>query len=546
MDPYESSKKRTKRYKKIKKLMKILYHYDNFKPKQYEIINQIINGRDVCAILPTGYGKSLTYQIPALYLDKPAIIVSPLISLMDDQCLMLKEMGITSCCYNSNVSDKQKMKTEILQHKYKFIYITPEAIVRMQDFIKKLNREIGISLIAIDEAHCISSYGFDFRKPYRELSFVKEILPNTPVLAVTATATNTVCKDIFKVLGLKNYKFLKSSFDRPNLYLQVQQKSKPETDIIPLIKKYADASIIIYCLKKKETEKMAALLETYGIKCGVYHGGLDNHTKNTSHVQFIKGKIKVIAATIAFGMGINKSDVRVVIHYGCPKNIEGYYQEIGRAGRDGRDAFCHTFYNYGDFKLQERFISDITDATFKNTRIKLLEIMKNYITTKQCRRKMLLEYFGEEYRVNCKNCDNCRGVNQDYLKMENKPLQHVNNEAKMLINLIEAMNHKNFGIMTYINILRGSKNKKITEEIRKNEYYNRGKHRSILWWKEMIDNLISQKFLQLTFLNRNGQKYQVLKTTKQGILWCNLAEFGGLVNTSEIIELQPMKMTNTL
>lgn len=550
MDEYEKSKCKTKRYKKLRNLLKAIFGYDSFRPKQYEIINRIISKEDVCAVLPTGHGKSLTYQIPALYFDKPAVIISPLISLMDDQQLILKEMGISSCCYNSTVANKWIMKRDIMQEKYKFIYITPEAIINMREFLKELDENIGISLIAIDEAHCISSYGFDFRRAYRSLDFLKECLPDVPILAVTATATNIVAKDICKVLKLKTNKPIKSSFDRPNLYMEIRQKSKKiDDDIVPIIKKYSDKSIIIYCLTKKETKNISEILKQHKIKCGVYHADIDNDEKLKTHHDFIKGKIKVIAATIAFGMGINKSDVRVVIHYGMPKNVEGYYQEIGRAGRDGKKAYCYTFYNKRDFVLQELFIGKAsTDGAYKETQRALLKKMKRFVETKQCRRQILLEYFDEEHDGDCGACDNCCGTKQ---KETEKVLtkQTVDKEARMLINLIEYVTNKlnkNFGMAMYVNILRGSNNKHITEGMRKSGFYNEGKHRSVAWWKEMSDHLLQKGFLQQVYLRSGRFPMQVVKVTRKGLDWSNLSDFGEYLDGLPVEQLEPIEMNTTI
>ena len=546
MDSYEKSKRKTKRYKKIKALLKSVYGYDSFRSKQYEIINRIICGEDVCAILATGIGKSLTFQIPALYIDRPAVIISPLISLMADQRMILEELGISSCCYNSEAEDKSRMRKDILKGKYKFIYITPESVVHMKDFLINLEDIQGISLIAIDEAHCISSYGFDFRKAYRELTFFKEALPNIPILALTATATNLVGKDICKVLGLKTSRPLKSSFDRPNLYIEVRRKSKKiDMDIVPIIKKYNDKSIIIYCLTKKETASVAEILKMHKINCGIYHAGLDSDEKADAHKNFIKGKVKVIAATIAFGMGINKSDVRVVIHYGAPKNIEGYYQEIGRAGRDGKKAYCFAFYNARDFKIQESFISNIKDQTYQKVQLGMLEKMKNYMSTNLCRRQMILEYFGDEADDKCDFCDNCCGVHKDSGQENIKTEQDVQSEAKLLIDLVESTK-KNFGLGMYINILRGSKNKNITSQMRKNKFYSKGSHRSAAWWKEVSENLVKLGYLRQRYVQGGRFAMQVVDATQKGIQWANMAELNDFMDGLSLAKLEPMKMTTTV
>ena len=545
MDSYENSKINTRRHKKVVALLKEVYSYDNFKPKQYEIINKIISGEDVCAILPTGYGKSLTYQIPALYLDKPAIIISPLISLMDDQCAFLEKIGVTSCCYNSFVQNRNQMKRDILDFKYKFIYITPESIVSMKDFFLELNNIRGISLIAIDEAHCISSYGFDFRKAYRELTFFKEILPLIPILAVTATATNIVGKDICKVLRLNTLEPIKTSFDRPNLYLEVRSKTKSiEADIIPIILENPDQSIIIYCLTKKETSKIADVLKLRKIKCGIYHSGLAIEKKVKAHKNFSRGKVKVMAATIAFGMGINKSDVRAVIHYGSPKNIEGYYQEIGRAGRDGDPAKCYALFNFQDFKVQESFIVNSPDQSYQKTQMQLLKQIKEYMVTKQCRRKMLLEYFDEfdeNAEENCGNCDNCLGIHPKPTTIKTNS-QNVQTEAKMLIELIESMKNRKFGLGIYIGILRGSNNKNIQSFMKESKFYGRGKNKSANWWKELAGHLVEKDYLQMVSL-KGGFVMQVILVTRKGLNWSSVSELGDLIDDPET-KMENINMVN--
>jgi Werner syndrome ATP-dependent helicase len=527
-------------------MLKKIYGYDNFKPLQYEIINRVINGNDVCAVLPTGYGKSITFQVPALYKKKPAIVISPLLSLMDDQKMGLAEIGITSCCFNSKVVDKSQMKKEILQNMYQFIYISPEMIMYLEDFLKYLNKTVGLSLVAIDEAHCISSYGYDFRPAYRGLAFLKKILPDVPILAVTATATEEVALDICKVLHLSTRSPMKRSFDRPNLYLEVRRKSpKPEHDIIPIVKSHSDSPIIIYCLTKKEVTKIGEILKVNNITSGMYHAGLPDKVKEKTHSGFLSGKINVVVATIAFGMGINKSNVRVVIHYGSPKNIEGYYQEIGRAGRDGKKSYCYTFFNFRDFQMQEHFISSSPDAAYRDNQRKLLTYINKYMQASQCRRKILLNYFDEPYVGKCNMCDNCCGKRD--IKVEIKATkQNVCKESKMIIELLESMKNKLFGIGMYINIIRGSDNNKITSEMKKNEQYGKGKHRSIAWWKELTEYLIHIKFLQQVQINGGRYSFQSVKVTQKGLQWASFSGLGNLFGDIVVDNLNTVPMATTV
>lgn len=558
MDAYEKSKMFTKRYKKLRKLLKMIYGYDSFRSRQYEIVNRIISGEDVCAVLPTGAGKSLTFQLPAIYMDKPAIVVSPLISLMDDQRLILEELGISSCCYNSIAENKHLMRRDILQCQYKFVYITPESIVHMKDFLVELNEKQGISLVAIDEAHCISSYGFDFRKSYRELAFLKEALPAVPLLALTATATTNVGRDICKVLGFDHTTVIKTSFDRSNLYLEVREKCREKnfsmsqrisSDIIPILLKHRAQSIIIYCVTRKETEKVAEILLKNNIDCGIYHAGIDADVKAKAHCDFVRGRVKVIAATIAFGMGINKADVRVVIHYGSPKNIEGYYQEIGRAGRDGIKSYCYALYSNHDFNIQQHLIiHNSTNSSYQSTQLKLMEHIKRYMLTKSCRRQILLEYFDDDASDKCTMCDNCLGVHAEAQAKIITTKQDVELEAKMIIDLIETMEsgqRHSFGVGMYVDILRGSGKKTITPAMKKTKGYSAGKHRSVDWWKEMIDNLVKQGFLQLVAI-KSRFAGQVVKVTEQGVTWASMADLEGVIDGLKIKKLQPMIMVTTI
>jgi len=545
MDPYEQVKCRTTRYKKVRKILLDVYGYTSFKPTQYEIINNIINKEDVCAILPTGYGKSLTFQLPALYIGKPAIIVSPLISLMADQKFILDKLNITSCCYNSNVKNRRQMRSDILNNKYQFIYITPESLVTMQDFLVSMNEIVGISLIAVDEAHCISSYGFDFRTSYRRLTMFKDCLPDVPILAVTATATKKVAEDICSVLNLKNKNIIRTTFDRPNLYLEFRDKSKKSRigdDLIPLIKEQLTGSIIIYCISIKDTELVYEIMSQSGIKCGIYHANIKASERESVHEGFISGEIRVVAATIAFGMGINKSDVRLVIHYGCPKTIEGYYQEIGRAGRDGKPAKCITFYGAQDFKIQEFFIDNTKDETYKKHQYKMLEQIKLYAKARQCRRKIILEYFGETVDGdNCGNCDNCNHVHADK-PIEIKTYQNIDKEAKLLIGLIYSLSPTQFGITKHINILRGSKSKD-TKPQQKSEYFNKGCHKSVEWWKEVAENLIKLGYItQVSIKSKYVAK--VLKVTDIGCKWCFHSDLTEILDIGDAPQMEQIEMKN--
>jgi Werner syndrome ATP-dependent helicase len=521
LDHYEQAKSKTVRYNKIKKILKDVYSYDNFRSNQYEIINRVVNQEDVCAVMPTGHGKSICFQIPALYLDKPSIVVSPLISLMEDQQINLKKVGIDSCCYNSTVNGiaKKMLRSEILSNKYKIIYITPEMITKCSDLISQLQESCGISLFAIDEAHCISSFGCDFRESYRELNCLKTLYPDIPILAVTATATESVIKDICKVLCLNEPNIIKSSFDRPNLSLNVSLKSSNiVNDLLPLLKKYHDKSIIIFCITRKETESVAQLLksEISTIKCESYHAGMSTDDRNKIHHKFISGKINCIVATIAFGMGIDKKDVRLVIHYGCPKNIEAYYQEIGRAGRDGNASECCLFYTPRDFKLHRFLIDKMDNDKFKDSRLKLLIDIEKFITSNECRRKNILKYFGDVYdKDNCKNCDNC------IRKSENKFTNiDISMPTLLLINCIITLGGY-FGSMVTIGVLRGSNNKKIPFKYKKSSIFGKGSKYPDAWWKCIINILIQKEYIREVTIKDSNVPFGVsrLNYTNKGMSW---------------------------
>jgi Werner syndrome ATP-dependent helicase len=470
MDLYEKSRIDTERYKKTKKILKKKFGYNEFKPYQYQIIDNILEAKDVLAIMPTGYGKSLCFQIVPLLTDEVAIVISPLIALMADQKMILDNLGITSCTYNSTLSAKRKLEIEeeLIDGQYQILYITPESLVSSLKLIDRIYTERGICMIAIDEAHCLSSYGFDFRPKYREIAKVRRILTNVPVLAVTATATDKVANDIRTLMKMTNCEYIKTSFDRPNLMIHVKLYSQHTIDQIIEIVEKSEGSVIVYCLTQNDTETMAEKLTKGGIISKPYHAGLNKKEREANQEDFMKDEYKCITATIAFGMGINKSDIRTVIHLGCPQNIESYYQEIGRAGRDGKDSNCYLFYKQKDFVLQQGFIADIKDPIYKTVRSVLLHQINQYITTNECRRKHILEYFGEKYnQTNCNKCDNCTNKRQKIDKHEEYALFKVLNT----ILAIQTSKGYSFGMSVICLILKGSNSKKIKDWMKNLSYY---------------------------------------------------------------------------
>jgi Werner syndrome ATP-dependent helicase len=490
--------------KKIKiksKYLKVLQKYfgfSEFRSKQFDIINNIIKKKkDVCAIMPTGIGKSLCYQYPAVYLKKVVIVVCPLISLMEDQKLLLQKIGISVCCLNSTENNSHNVINEIVEGEYLIVYMTPEYAIKADYLFNTLIENKLLGLVAIDEGHCVSLWGQSFRQSYTELYKIKQWIGkyNIPMLVLTATATHNVINDITNILKLDDPVVITSSFDRPNLYLEIKLKQTKSDKILePLLldenKNPIDETVIIYCLTRAETEKTALLVRKMGIPCEAYHAGIDAKKKNEIHHMFVNNEIKCIAATIAFGMGINKSNVRKIIHMNASKDIESYYQEIGRAGRDGLPSHCYAFYTWKDFMTHKHFLEDITDQKFKNHREKMIRKMENLVQSSECRRKTILEYFDEKYDIkNCGNCDNCT------IKIDIKNNVDFTSQAKSLLGIVHDTGGR-FGLNTLILMLRGSKNKKIPAKYYNSKYYNTASNYSENILKILGKQMIKDGYLQ--------------------------------------------------
>lgn len=404
--------------------LKHYFGFDAFKGDQEAIIRNLLKGNDTFVLMPTGGGKSLCYQLPSLIMDGIAIVVSPLIALMKNQVDVIngmsEEEGVAHYLNSSlNKAEIERVKTDVLSGRTKLLYVAPESLLKDDEACegggqgaKKVKfsflEEVKISFYAVDEAHCISEWGHDFRPEYRNIRKAIDILGRAPIIALTATATDKVRTDIKKTLGISDAKEFKSSFNRSNLYYEVRQKSADiDTQIVKFVKQHAGKSGIIYCLSRKKVEELAAVLKVNEIKAAPYHAGLDSATRSQTQDDFLMECIDVIVATIAFGMGIDKPDVRFVIHYDIPKSLEGYYQETGRAGRDGGEGYCLVFYSPKDLKKLEKFMEGKAVAEQDIGR-QLLQETKAYAESSVCRRKMLLHYFGEEYtKDNCGMCDNC-------------------------------------------------------------------------------------------------------------------------------------------
>ena len=392
----------------MKNILKKYFGYEEFRPLQREAMDNVLRGADSVVLMPTGGGKSLCFQIPALMRDGLAIVVSPLISLMKDQVDALRANGVSAELVNSTLSQDEivSVMNRARRGELKLLYIAPErfAVPGFEDFLRSLT----INLFAIDEAHCISEWGHDFRPDYRNLRTLRESFPRVPIIALTATATPRVREDIVKQLALKDPQIFISSFNRPNLSYEVIPKKNSLGVIISLLSEYKEQSAIIYCFSRNDTENLVDNLTRHGFSAAAYHAGLDAKTRKENQERFIRDEINIMVATIAFGMGIDKPDVRLVIHHALPKSIEGYYQETGRAGRDGLPARCVLLFSYADKFKQEYFINALPDPAEQRKAREKLEQVLQYGYWRGCRRRFLLKYFNEEYPLeNCGNCDGC-------------------------------------------------------------------------------------------------------------------------------------------
>ena len=470
--------------------------YDKLKPKQVELINCFIRKEDSIGILPTGYGKSVCYILPHLIKKKNVIVISPLISLMEDQRLKLNEKGISTISFNStNVFDAFDSKSDLAKLKKKeltgILYFSPESFMSRLSLITELLQKKLICLFAIDECHCITSWS-DFREDYNNLGTIKDMINDhykIPIMALTATATTDTIIKIKEKLQLDHGNIIKSSFAKDNLHLDFIRKNDIQSninDIIKMIRKH-NCKTIIYCKTKKETETIAESITNHGIPTKYYHGDLDNKTRTKVQESFTTGVIKVITATIAFGMGIDISDIYLIIHYGISKEIESYYQEIGRAGRDGGESYCYLFWAENDFRLNKYFVSLIKDKELKQTQSKKIRQVEDLIYSSDCRMKFILNYFGEGYDK-CNNCDNCLKINKIQILPSNI---HIYTILKTYIQLDHGI-----GINKLINLLFGSNAKDITDKMKKvSTYgiYNRNTDKKQI--QSLIQHLVTCKLL---------------------------------------------------
>ena len=487
--------------------LKEFFGFDSFKAGQEPIIKHLVDGNNAFVLMPTGGGKSMCYQLPALVMEGTAIVISPLIALMKNQVDAIRGFvagndGIAHFLNSSlNKAQITEVRNDLLSGATKLLYVAPESLTKAENVA--MLKEIKISFYAVDEAHCISEWGHDFRPEYRRIRNIIEEIGTAPIIALTATATPKVQSDIIKNLGMGNATVFKSSFNRPNLYYEIRDKSDPKRDIIKYIKQNPGKSGIIYCLSRKKVEELAELLNINGIKAAPYHAGLDAKTRAENQDKFLTEDIDVIVATIAFGMGIDKPDVRFVIHYDIPKSIEGYYQETGRAGRDGREGQCITFYSYKDIQKLEKFMQGKPVAEQEIGKQLLMETVA-YAESNSCRRKLLLNYFGETYETgNCGACDNCLHPKKQFDGRE---------EMSMVIELIQAL-PEHFKIEHLSNILAGEMNSIIKSYNHdKLEFFGAGKDHSAKFWCAVI-----HQGMVLHLLHKDIESYGLISVTKEGL-----------------------------
>ncbi len=489
----------------LESALKNFFGYDRFRVGQKEIIEDAIAGKDLLIIMPTGGGKSLCFQLPALLKSGLTIVVSPLIALMQDQVDALQDNGIGATFLNSTLTPEEERSRQqaILTGKIELLYVAPERLlnVRFSGFLAKIAQSVGISAIAIDEAHCVSEWGHDFRPEYRQLKQLRQQYPQIPILALTATATKRVQQDIIQQLELRQPGIHLASFNRVNLHYEVKPKEKNSYYQLLKAIRQESGSGIVYCLSRRRVDEIALKLNHDGIDALPYHAGMEDGDRSENQTRFLRDDVRVIVATIAFGMGINKPDVRFVFHYDLPKSLESFYQESGRAGRDGETAKSILFFGFGDIKKIDYIIEQKPDPTEQRIARQQLNQVIDYAEGTDCRRTIILRYFGERFKGNCGKCDNC---------LNPKPIEDWTIEAQKFLSCI-ARCHERFGMTHIIDVLRGSRKKKIEQYGHHLlSTYGIGKDRSVTEWKMLVRSLLHQGLLAET-----SDGYRILRLNKR-------------------------------